>query len=126
MGRPDFAMPLAGVRWTPATLMDGDLPRLAGQAPIPEMVMYPDILQLPEWVRRTTLSGFQAKPTPLSLSTGRSGPTVLIVGDSFTASYFPPYFAHFVGRVVWMYQEDCRFDWNIVATVTRLCAAHAN
>jgi alginate O-acetyltransferase complex protein AlgJ len=117
MGRPDFAMPLAGVRWTPATLMDGDLPRLAGRAPIPEMVMNPDILQLPEWVCRTTLSGFQAKLAPLSLSTGRSGPTVLIIGDSFTASYFPPYFAHFVSRVVWANQEDCRFDWNIVNSV---------
>ena len=48
MGRPDFAIPPAGVRWTSATLLDGDLPRYAGRAPIPETVMSPDILQLPE------------------------------------------------------------------------------
>ncbi len=49
MGRPDFAIPPAGVRWTSATLLDGDLPRYAGRSPIPETVMSPDILQLPEF-----------------------------------------------------------------------------
>ena len=43
MGRPDFAIPLASVRWTSATLLDGDLPRYAGRSPIPETVMSPDI-----------------------------------------------------------------------------------
>ena len=117
MGRPDFAIQPASVRWTSETRLDGDLPRCAGRVSIPETVMSPDILQLPESARRTTLSGFQAKLDPPSISSGESGPTVLIIGDSFTALYFPPYFAHFVGRVVWMFQEDCRFDWNIVASV---------
>jgi alginate O-acetyltransferase complex protein AlgJ len=117
MGRPDFAIPPAGVRWTSATLLDGDLPRYAGRSPIPETVMSPDILQLPESARHTTLSGFHAKLEPSSISSSVSGPTVLIIGDSFTAFYFPAYFAHFVSRVVWMHQEDCRFDWNVVASV---------
>ncbi len=117
MGRPDFAIPLAGVRWTSATRLDGDLPRYAGRSPIPETVMSPDILQLPESARHTTLSGFHAKLEPSSISSSVSGPTVLIIGDSFTAFYFPAYFAHFVSRVVWMHQEDCRFDWNVVASV---------
>ena len=117
LGRPDFAISLAGVRWTSATRLDGDLPRYAGRAPIPETVMTPDVLELPETARRTTLSGFQTKLDPPSISSGEPGPTVLIIGDSFTALFFPAYFAHFVGRVVWMFQEDCRFDWNIVASV---------
>ncbi|MBV9567661.1 MAG: hypothetical protein JO172_05945 [Hyphomicrobiales bacterium] len=117
MGRPDFAIPLAGVGWTQATVLDGDLPRLAGQAPIPEVVRNPDILQLPEGASRTNLSGYQAKLEPLSISSRTPGPTVLIIGDSFTAFYFPPYFARVAGRVVWMHQEDCRFDWNIVSSV---------
>ena len=48
MGRPDFAIPLAGVGWTQATVLDGDLPRLAGQAPIPEVVRNPDICSSPK------------------------------------------------------------------------------
>ena len=117
MGRPDFAIQPASVRWTSETRLDGDLPRCAGRVSIPETVMSPDILQLPESVRQTMLSGFQAKLDPSSISSSESGPTVLIIGDSYTALYFPPYFAHFAGRVVWMHQEDCRFDWNIVASV---------
>ena len=117
LGRPDFVIQPAGVRWTSTTRLDGDLPRYAGRAPIPETVMSPDTLQLPESARQTTLSGFQAKLDPPSISSGKPGPTVLIIGDSFTALYFPAYFALFVGRVVWMFQEDCRFDWSIVTSV---------
>jgi alginate O-acetyltransferase complex protein AlgJ len=41
----------------------------------------------------------------------RPGPTIMIIGDSFTESYFPPMLLRNVGRVVWLFHYWCEFDW---------------
>jgi hypothetical protein len=119
MGRPDFAISPESVRWTPQLRTEGDLPRLAALPPIPETVMMPDTLRLPDGARLAQLSGFKSKrqAKPISITSGGPGPRVLIVGDSFTEHYFPPFFSHVTSRVVWVHSEDCRFDWNVVRAV---------
>jgi hypothetical protein len=44
----------------------------------------------------------------------KSGPTILILGDSFTGLYFPPMLLAHAGRVVWIHHRLCGFDWNEV------------
>ena len=48
------------------------------------------------------------------ISSGRPGPTVMVIGDSFTASYFPPMLMQHVGRAVWLNHRECGFDWSSV------------
>jgi alginate O-acetyltransferase complex protein AlgJ len=44
-------------------------------------------------------------------TSGRAGPTVMIIGDSFTAAHFEPMALQHAGRVVWLDHRHCRFDW---------------
>ena len=44
----------------------------------------------------------------------KSGPTILILGDSFTGAFFPPMVLQHAGRVVWLSHMVCGFDWNEV------------
>ncbi len=41
----------------------------------------------------------------------KPGPTVLVIGDSFTTGYFPLFLAQHVGRAIWVHHEYCGFDW---------------
>ncbi len=43
-----------------------------------------------------------------------AGPTILILGDSFTGGYFPPMVLQHASRVIWMNHLICGFDWNEV------------
>jgi hypothetical protein len=43
------------------------------------------------------------------VETGRSGPAVAVIGDSFTRSFWQDYFALRAGRYVWMHHELCAF-----------------
>ena len=54
-------------------------------------------------------------PGPMAdwvLTSGRPGPTIMVIGDSFTASYFPPMLAEHVGRAIWLNHRECGFDWS--------------
>ena len=46
----------------------------------------------------------------MSRSSGKPGPTIMIIGDSFTAGHFAAHAAAHVGRVVWIDHQHCRFD----------------
>jgi hypothetical protein len=46
-------------------------------------------------------------------STGHPGPTVLIIGDSYSQDFMPPYFAAHVGHIAWIYHRACGFDWTV-------------
>ncbi len=48
------------------------------------------------------------------VSDGKPGPTILIIGDSFTASYFPIMLAPHVGRAIWIHHHECGFDWSAI------------
>ncbi len=64
----------------------------------------------------------KAKPEMLSegatpdlvLATGKPGPTILILGNSFTEAVFPPMLSQHAGRVVWLHYRHCAFDWRLI------------
>jgi alginate O-acetyltransferase complex protein AlgJ len=46
--------------------------------------------------------------------TGRNGPTVLVVGDSFTRDLWRDFFALHAHRYLWIYHEHCHFDRDVL------------
>jgi hypothetical protein len=46
------------------------------------------------------------------ITSSRPGPTVLVIGDSFTTGYFPQFLVQHIGRAIWVHHEYCGFDWN--------------
>jgi alginate O-acetyltransferase complex protein AlgJ len=50
------------------------------------------------------------------IESGRAGPTVLVIGDSFTRGFWQDYFAMHAGRYVWMHHEQCGFALSVVET----------
>ena len=46
--------------------------------------------------------------------TGRSGPAVLIIGDSFTQHYWPDYFSLHASRVIWIHHDYCTFAESVI------------
>jgi alginate O-acetyltransferase complex protein AlgJ len=42
----------------------------------------------------------------------KAGPTILILGDSFTGGYLPAMILQHAHRVIWMDHKSCGFDWN--------------
>jgi alginate O-acetyltransferase complex protein AlgJ len=47
-------------------------------------------------------------------SSGKPGPTVMIIGDSFTTIDFAHMLLQHVGRLVWIDQQHCRFDRKVI------------
>lgn len=48
------------------------------------------------------------------IETGRSGPTVLVIGDSFTRGFWQDYFSLHAGKYAWMHHELCGFAISVV------------
>jgi alginate O-acetyltransferase complex protein AlgJ len=48
------------------------------------------------------------------VETGRAGPTVVVIGDSFTRGYWQDYFSVHAGRYVWIHHEQCGFALSVV------------
>jgi alginate O-acetyltransferase complex protein AlgJ len=42
------------------------------------------------------------------------GPTILVIGDSFTHSYFPLMLSQRAGRAIWIHYHECGFDWKLI------------
>ncbi len=47
-------------------------------------------------------------------TSNKLGPTVVIVGDSFTGGYFDRMLLQHAGRVVWLDRRHCGFDWKTI------------
>ncbi len=108
-GRPDWRIE-PGAALSPLTLRKGgDLARMFGDAD--SVSEYAEDLTLPH-----------GKKVPIStdilgdfIETGdKPGPTVLILGDSFTGLFFPPMLLTHARRVIWMHHRLCGFDWSKV------------
>ena len=105
--RPDWKLDPARVLGAPETLVGGDLARLLGTA---DAVKETDrLLTLPSG-KREPLDDRKQFATALSTS-DRSGPTIMIIGDLFTEGFFVPMLLQNTGRVVWLLNDLCRFDW---------------
>jgi alginate O-acetyltransferase complex protein AlgJ len=48
------------------------------------------------------------------VETGRAGPTVLVIGDSFTRGFWQDYFGLHAGKYIWMHHELCGFAVSVV------------
>ncbi len=48
------------------------------------------------------------------ITTGKPGPTIMVIGDSFTAGYFPLMLSQHIGRAIWIHHRGCGFDWKLV------------
>lgn len=118
MGRPEWRTAPEALHWNTVELENGDLPRLAAQAAQMEAVEIHERTELPPGMARRPLEGLRFNDAkPYIVETGKPGPTVLVIGDSYTENPFAPYFAPFAGRVAWAHQDGCGFDWEIIDRV---------
>ncbi len=118
MGQPGWRIDPTALSWGVVALDNGDLRRLAGLPQAIEQVQIHDATVLPPGVARAPIAGLEARSAqPFLIETGKPGPTVVIVGDSFTADPMPPYFAAHVGKLAWVHEDRCTFDWRVMALV---------
>jgi alginate O-acetyltransferase complex protein AlgJ len=107
--RPDWRLDQASVLAPLSTRKGGDLARMLGvQDSVTELA---EELKLPigekESMTGNWWEGYVA-------SSGKPGPTVMIIGDSFTAVDFAPLLLQHVGRLVWIDHRHCRFDRKVI------------
>ena len=60
----------------------------------------------------TYLSG-GAMPDDM-ITTDKPGPTILVIGDSFTTPYFAYFLSQHVRRAIWIHHHHCGFDWGLI------------
>jgi alginate O-acetyltransferase complex protein AlgJ len=109
---PDWRVDPTKALGPPEEIKGGDLARLLGEQD--EVTETAEPLALPAGGKVENLS-HDLMPAHV-ITTGKPGPTILVVGDSFTASFFPPMLAPHVGRAIWVHynNEGCSFDWSLV------------
>jgi alginate O-acetyltransferase complex protein AlgJ len=94
----------------PMTLRNGgDLARMLGVGDTVSEYAEP---LMPQYAKKVLQLSDLAKD--FTETSEKSGPTILILGDSFTSGYFPPMVLQHASRVVWMSHLVCGFDWNEV------------
>ena len=109
-GHPDWAIDPKTSLGAPAVRKGGDIARILGIQDEVSETTRPIMLPEPKTDEALT-------PGPMPdhvVTTGRPGPTILIIGDSYTASYFPLMLAQHVGRAIWIHHHECGFDWSVV------------
>jgi alginate O-acetyltransferase complex protein AlgJ len=108
-GHPDWRIDPASALAPVSTRKGGDLARMLG---VQDSVTEPaEELKLPIGDKQP----LTAIPWEDYVeSSGKPGPTVMIIGDSFTALDFAPLLLPHVGRVVWIDHQHCRFDHNVI------------
>ena len=103
----DWRFDMDSALGSPVLVTGGDLARLLG---ISGDVTEPDQYLALHDVPREMLSSGTALPTFTS-TLNRPGPTILIIGNSFTFYLFEPLVAQRAGRVMWTDNLGCGFDW---------------
>ena len=108
-GHPDWRIDQASALAPVSTRKGGDLARMLGvQDGVAEPV---EELKLPIGDKQP----LTAVPWEDYVeSSGKPGPTIMIIGDSFTALDFSPLLLPHVGRVVWIDHQHCRFDHKVI------------
>ncbi len=120
-GRPDLTVPSDAALGPLASAPTGDLARYLGEAsPTGDRdygVRYPE-----PRAKLTALHGVvPEKPPsdpfqPFAFSTGHDGPSILVIGDSFTQHYWRRYLEARASRFGWMHNNACKFEWNAIQT----------
>jgi alginate O-acetyltransferase complex protein AlgJ len=57
---------------------------------------------------------YVATPYDYLATSGHSGPTIMVLGDSFTLNFFSPMLLPHVGRVLSLHHNWCGFDWKAI------------
>jgi alginate O-acetyltransferase complex protein AlgJ len=104
---PDWKLDPNAVLGARETIVGGDLARLIATAGEVTEVDRP--MALPPG-KREALDQDEKFPTTLATN-DRSGPTIMVIGDSFTAGFFVSMLLQHTGRVVWLHHRYCDFDW---------------
>jgi alginate O-acetyltransferase complex protein AlgJ len=107
-GHPDWRMSAATVLGPPTVRRSGDLASFIGKNDVTESV---EEMMLP----KVPADRWTSKPYTAYEDTGdKPAGTVLVVGDSFTASLFPPLLLAHVKKVAWAHHTQCDFDWKAI------------
>jgi hypothetical protein len=108
-GHSDWRLDPATALGSPSPRKGGDLARMLGlQDAVSEDA---EELTLPLGEKRLLTSDPYGDYEEAS---GRAGPTILMLGDSFTRALFEQMLLEHVGRVVWLSHQHCRFDWGAI------------
>jgi hypothetical protein len=107
--RIDQARVFQGFEFVPG----GDLARMLGvSADVDDLDARIDLSPYaPTPLKTMAIASGRERERPGNLSTaGRAGPTVVVVGDSFTEHFWTDYFTLHAGRYVWFHHEQCGLD----------------
>ncbi len=106
-GHPDWRLDPATAIGPPARRKGGDVARILGvQDDVSEEA---ETLTISEIGADRALSK-GAMPDHV-VTTGKPGPTIMVIGDSFTAGLFPLMLSQHVGRAIWIHHHRCDFNW---------------
>jgi alginate O-acetyltransferase complex protein AlgJ len=109
-GHPDWRIDPATALGPSTPRKGGDVARILGrEAEVTEMA---ELFTLP---LRGTDQPITQEPMPDHVvATGKPGPTVMVIGDSFTQSFFSLLLSQHLERVVWIHHHHCGFDWSLM------------
>ena len=115
-GHPDWAIDPSSAIGPLTERKGGDIATLAGVAD-KAVEMTPSLVLKPVGRDELLSHGVEARIEAArdmpdhAIVSGRSGPTIMVIGDSFTDGYFPLFLSQHVGRAVWLHHNYCGFDW---------------
>ena len=103
---PDWTFDPDTVLGAPGAIAGGDLARMLGvEAEVSERGQ---AMALPAGHRELFGTGTLG---PYRVTGDQHGPTIMIIGNSFTADLFAPLLLQRTATVVWLHHQMCRFDW---------------
>jgi hypothetical protein len=106
--RPDWRLDPKSALSEPKSRHGGDLARMLGVEGLTETA---EDLMLPP-VQKELLS---ANPFSDYVATSdEPGPTIMLIGDSFTGGLFDRMLLPRAGRVIWLEHRKCEFDWGAI------------
>lgn len=115
LNRPQWQIDPARVFGGFAPVTGGDLARMLGVGnDVSDAEAVIDLsAYAPPAVTTSTFDAHSENVGDLTV-TGRAGPAVMIIGDSFTQYYWPDYFALHASRVIWIHHEHCTLSESVI------------
>jgi hypothetical protein len=111
MGLADWRLSAAASLGAEMAQHDGDLARLLGLQAVLSEPIQPFALSI---APTFTFRWIATSPLAYEIDMHRPGPTILVVGDSFTGESFRALLMQRAGRMVWMESQHCRFDQQLL------------
>jgi alginate O-acetyltransferase complex protein AlgJ len=106
-GHPDWRLDPATSLGPPAEDRGGDVARLLGVQD--DVTESNDAFAL-AWGGKNEFLSKDVMPDRVVVS-AKPGPTIMVIGDSFTFDYFTIMLMQHVGRAIWLHHHHCGFDW---------------